>query len=1397
MKHQRTRFLLLLCAVVLLLCLSVLTACGNKQSDSRVECNDGEHQWEADPKQTGFLLCKKCGKSEKCPHETTVWEAYDGTWHIKKCTLCGKNLADGIGTMSEETIESTYVRPGLAGKHDGDPCTVCGYTRNHDETFYYLESYQPSSDKNAEQESVRVWRISGLVSTAEREELVLPDTYRGEKVIGYTPAFIRDVNTAVIRILTFNRNNMSWYNNEDENGSFTVVPSDRFTTVMELRLADNDDLKFMLKRNILSVFSEMQLGVAVDGAFLTEIHADATWVSSDNLSSLNLTKIFGLTSVTLDGTGLEKCSVFGGDSIKSLTIGEGVKSLGYIELPGMTSIRLPESLTSISSSSFRGCDSLERIDLPAGVTEIPDYAFAYCDSLREFTVGETVTGVGENAFYQCYSLNRVRFLNENTTIGKSCFADCTSLFDVELPAKLRALPDSVFSNNHLLVTIDLPDTLETIGSSVFYKCSALRRIVLPASLTSIGGVSNVFYYCASLETVYNLSSVDLGEISLTGHPSSYRVPVKTELPDPAYDPVVEMDENRFLFYTPSATSTTHWLVGYAGKKPGMTEMTLPYAYHTTERYTVADYAFCYGYDGTILNRFVIPDGVQIVGTHTFNEFGNFTREIICLAGNAMLEDLKSNDSSRNHGLSDVRYFFTSFNDAGEWTKEENDCLFYIEKDGTAVLYTAPRSEYEKGKYTYLLPDDFRGGTYVIGSYALDENMHKLTIPAKVTELRKSACAFSPTYGGDLSELTFLGTGIRIGKNAFYNRTDSDGYLLRDFVIPDGAVLDDNALVGLDITGTLTIGKNVVFGKNSLSAYLITGVIVGKGTDLGTGTFNSCRQLVSVTLPEGLTEIGDDTFRYCDNLQSLTIPDSVERIGNHAFDGTAISSLTLPASLRSIEESAFERTSLTSITLPEGLLSIGDRAFYNLALTSVTFPSTLRTIGAGAFESTRLTSLVLPEGLESIGQNAFYGIATLTDEILLPESLTVVGEDAFGGDRYGTYPDEAMNRLVYTYLETLPEGFSTACAKNFSYGGKPATVGDFTFVLAKTGATLTGYTGNDTVLTIPTVCDGKAVNAIRAGAFDSLSSVTEMTVPATVTAFPEKLFDRCTSLTTFLYDGDAELTYEMFRNTQYHGTKDGAYIYLGKVVTGFSPDAGKVAKMREGTTRILDGVLSATGDVRILIIPASVTDFGKNNFAAYTDEMEIYVQGQSSTDFNTGNAYYYASVTVTDDGLIFQQNNLSGSDNNIALIRYIGTATEVSVPATINDKAVTYIGASRYGAGVGAFRWCETLTKVSFSSVTLEFSGGSFDGCTALRTLDFGSNLAMLTMAPAAIAGSAIDSIVTPQGYVTVWESIPMGSNAITKTAGDGSTFLAMLNDPTYSATNTRTWTSFDPSTIFG
>jgi uncharacterized repeat protein (TIGR02543 family) len=146
----------------------------------------------------------------------------------------------------------------------------------------------------------------------------------------------------------------------------------------------------------------------------------------------------------------------------------------------LTSVKLPESLTSIGEGAFGSCSGLEELTLPEGLTAIGEWAFVGCSGLEELTLPEGLTSIGGSAFAICSGLKELTLPKILTTIGDFAFYQCPNLSG-----------------------LSFSEGLISIGSVAFSECSGLKTLSLPASLTSIGDFA--FDKCTSLTSITNLN----------------------------------------------------------------------------------------------------------------------------------------------------------------------------------------------------------------------------------------------------------------------------------------------------------------------------------------------------------------------------------------------------------------------------------------------------------------------------------------------------------------------------------------------------------------------------------------------------------------------------------------------------------------------------------------------------------------------------------------------------------------------------------------------------------------------------------------------------------------------------------------------------------------------------
>lgn len=142
-------------------------------------------------------------------------------------------------------------------------------------------------------------------------------------------------------------------------------------------------------------------------------------------------------------------------------------------------------VTEIGESAFENC-SLTSVTIPDSVTSIGNGAFAYCGSLTSVTIPDSVTSIGVSAFSNCSSLTSVTIPDSVTSMGKWVFWDCSNLTSVTIPDGVTFIGDSAFKNCSKLTSITIPDSVTSIGERAFERCRGLTSITIPDSVMSIG-----------------------------------------------------------------------------------------------------------------------------------------------------------------------------------------------------------------------------------------------------------------------------------------------------------------------------------------------------------------------------------------------------------------------------------------------------------------------------------------------------------------------------------------------------------------------------------------------------------------------------------------------------------------------------------------------------------------------------------------------------------------------------------------------------------------------------------------------------------------------------------------------------------------------------------------------
>lgn len=114
------------------------------------------------------------------------------------------------------------------------------------------------------------------------------------------------------------------------------------------------------------------------------------------------------------------------------------------------------------------------------VTTIGHAAF-FNSAVTSVTIPDSVTSISDDAFINCPQLTNISIPNSVTFIGFSAFSSCTRLKSITLPSSLSFISGSLFSGCSQLTTIHIPVSVTSIGNYAFGDCPSLMTVTYPGS----------------------------------------------------------------------------------------------------------------------------------------------------------------------------------------------------------------------------------------------------------------------------------------------------------------------------------------------------------------------------------------------------------------------------------------------------------------------------------------------------------------------------------------------------------------------------------------------------------------------------------------------------------------------------------------------------------------------------------------------------------------------------------------------------------------------------------------------------------------------------------------------------------------------------------------------------
>ena len=327
------------------------------------------------------------------------------------------------------------------------------------------------------------------------------------------------------------------------------------------------------------------------------------------------------------------------------------------------------------------------------------------------------------------------------------------------------------------------------------------------------------------------------------------------------------------------------------------------------------------------------------------------------------------------------------------------------------------------------------------------------------------------------------------------------------------------------------------------------------------------------------------------------------------------------------------------------------------------------------------------------------------------------------------PEETDNVPIEEVFETPTEEVAGSNTEEVvgaqdedEVGAEQTTSSGFKYTVSNGEATITGYTGSATSVSIPSSVGGYTVRKIGNNAFYEKSNITSIQIPSTLYSIGYRAFENCIRLTSITIPNSVN----KIEHHAFQGCTNVSSVNIGSGLNEMGEGAFsncislKKVTISSGAKVIGCYAFSSCTSLDSVTVPNTITKIDYNAFEECTSLKTANIPNSVRT---IGSRAYYNCKNLTSLSI-----GSSVSSIGYRAFESCVRLTSITIPNSVNKiehhafQGCTNVSSVNIGSGLnemgeGAFSNCTNLKSVDLQSGSISIGTYAFSNCTALTRIN--------------------------------------------------------------------------------